>query len=121
MAFTYDPTTARGTVRLLIGDTDTVAERNQIFTDADIDAFLTLEGQSVYAAAAAACRAIAASVARSRVALKATGTSRSRWLEMADGLDEKAITNDPIELMDAADYRVSAFGEDETEYVGDIL
>lgn len=121
MAFTYDPTTTRGIVRLLIGDTDTVAERNQIFTDADIDAFLTLEGQSVYGAAAAACRAIAASVARSRVALKATGNVRSQWIAMAEGLDEKAITNDPIELMDAVEYHVSPFGEDESEYVGDTL
>jgi len=121
VAFTFDPTTARGKVRLLVGDTDTVAERNQIFTDADIDAFLELEGQSVYGAAAAACRAIAASAARSRVAMKATGNTRSVWLEMADGLDEKAITNDPIELMDAAEYRTSPFGEDESEYVGDIL
>ena len=34
MAFTYDPTTARGQVRLLVSDTDADAE---IFSDAEID------------------------------------------------------------------------------------
>lgn len=119
MAFTFDSTTSRGRVRLLIGDTDTVAERNQIFTDADIDAFLDMEDESVYGAAAAACRAIAASAARSRLAMKVTGNPVGRWMEMAKVFDEKAITGEPIELIDAAEYRIGPFGTDESEYVGD--
>lgn len=39
MAFTYDVTTDRGKVRLVITDTD---EDNAIFQDAEIDAFLTI-------------------------------------------------------------------------------
>ncbi len=44
MAFTYDLTTDRGKVRLLLRDTDTVTVANQFFTDAEIDAFLDLNG-----------------------------------------------------------------------------
>jgi hypothetical protein len=98
-----------------------VAERNQIFTDADVDAFLAMEGGSVYGAAAVACRAIAANAARSRIALRATGNPVGRWSELAKQYDVRAIESDPIELMDAAEYRISPFGEDMSEYVGDIL
>lgn len=53
---TYDPTTDRGQVRLLIVDTD-VAE-NATFTDAEIDTFLLLE-TGVFTAAALALETIA--------------------------------------------------------------
>jgi len=55
MAFTYDPTTGRGKVRLLIQDTDVTYE---FYPDAAIDAFLTMaedcEGNTVFHAAALA-------------------------------------------------------------------
>ena len=57
--FTYDPTTDAGLVRLLITDTDTVNPDNQIFEDAEITAFLTLEGSTVKKAAARALDVIA--------------------------------------------------------------
>ena len=47
----YDPNTDEGMVRLLLNDVD---EATQVFTDAEIDAFLTLEGGSVKRAAAQA-------------------------------------------------------------------
>lgn len=50
MANTYDLTKPRGQVRLLLND---VADP-WVFTDAEIDAFLALEGQSVKRAAAQA-------------------------------------------------------------------
>ena len=52
MAFTLDPTTARGQVRVIIGDT---AEGTAIFDDASIDAFLALaeDGEVKLAAASA--------------------------------------------------------------------
>lgn len=59
MAFTYDPTTDAGRVRLLIFDTDTVTAANQIFSDAEIDAFLDMEDTSVRRAAALALETIA--------------------------------------------------------------
>lgn len=55
----YDPATNNGKVRLLIGDTDSAA---YIFTDAEIDTFLTLAGSlGIYEAAAQAFETIARS------------------------------------------------------------
>ena len=55
MAFSYDLATDRGKVRLLIQDTD---ETYEFYTDAEIDAFLTiagdLEGDDVFNASAVA-------------------------------------------------------------------
>jgi hypothetical protein len=61
IAFTYDPTTDRGRVRLNIYDTDDVDADRQIFTDAEIDAFLAMNAGVVKMAAANALEAMAAS------------------------------------------------------------
>lgn len=61
MVFTYDPTTTEGVVRLLIGDTNTGDADAQIFSDAEITAFLSLEGGVVRLAAASALEAMARS------------------------------------------------------------
>lgn len=58
MPFTYDPTTDRGRVRLLISDVDTADTTRQFFDDAEIDAFLALN-TGVKRAAAAALSAMA--------------------------------------------------------------
>lgn len=57
MAFTYDVSTDRGKVRLLITD---VVEANALFQDAEIDAFLSMN-TTVRLSAAAALEVIAAS------------------------------------------------------------
>ena len=49
---TYDPTTAAGQVRLLISDVDTAIDA-ALFSDAEIDTFLTLESNVFYAASRA--------------------------------------------------------------------
>lgn len=51
MPFTYDLSTDAGKVRLLLNDVDSATA---VFTDAEIDAFLALEGGSVKRAAAQA-------------------------------------------------------------------
>lgn len=56
MAFTYDTSTSRGQVRLLIPDR---AVQSAIFDDTEIDAFLALEGSNVRRAAAMALETIA--------------------------------------------------------------
>lgn len=56
MAFTYDVTTERGKVRLLLSDTNS---SNVIFQDDEIDAFLGLEGDNIKRAAATGKEAIA--------------------------------------------------------------
>ena len=51
---TYDITTSVGKVRLMIGDTDTT---NEVFTDAEITYFLTLNSSNLNLAAADALEA----------------------------------------------------------------
>lgn len=58
--FTYDVTTNRGKVRLLITDRDAA---NEIFNDNEIDAFLSMMGSNVFRAAAIALFQIAATEA----------------------------------------------------------
>ena len=53
MAFTYDLSTNRGKVRLLIPDTNSEAYELE---DAEVDYFLTVRGNNVKAAAVDACR-----------------------------------------------------------------
>lgn len=59
MACTYDVTTNRGKVRLLIHDVDTVSCN---FTDTEIDAFLAMASDSILMAASYALESWAASV-----------------------------------------------------------
>jgi len=57
MAFTYDTTTNRGKVRLLCFDR---VEASATYTDAEIDAFLSLANSDALLAASLACRDLAA-------------------------------------------------------------
>ncbi|HUT58993.1 MAG TPA: hypothetical protein VNA25_14185 [Phycisphaerae bacterium] len=67
--YTYDLATEIGQVRLAIGDTDIDPTTGAIFSDEELQYFLTAEG-SVMAASAAALEATAASAARSAKMLK---------------------------------------------------
>ena len=126
MAFTYDPTTARGRVRLLVSDTNDTDSTKQVFTDAEVDAFLALEGQEVYMAAAAACRALAASTAKSALAYKALDLSIDKkdipghFRGLADDYANRA-RSEPTEYVDSADFEIDGFGRDTSEYVGDVI
>ena len=60
MGFTYDVTTDRGKVRMLITDVNAV---DYCFEDDEIDAYLTLNSSNVYKAAAFALITIAANEA----------------------------------------------------------
>lgn len=62
MAFTYDNTTDRGRVRLLISDVDVSDVTRQLFDDSEVDAFLALSS-GVKRAAALALDTIAADLA----------------------------------------------------------
>lgn len=57
MTVTYDLTTLVGQIRLMIGDTDIVPITDAVFTDEEITFFLTVNGNDLHLAAAAACRA----------------------------------------------------------------
>ena len=67
MACTYDITTNRGKVRLKVGDTSTTA---CVFSDAEIDYFLTQASNNVTLAAAALLKAWAAKYTASATAEK---------------------------------------------------
>lgn len=73
MSFTYDPSTDRGLVRLLIGDIRSDLPNSPIFQDAEIDAFLTAEGGSVKLGAALAAETIAFNEALVQKKLKLLG------------------------------------------------
>ena len=60
MACTYDVTTDRGKVRLIIGDTSTTA---CVFSDAEIDIFLSMNSSNINLASAEALGAWAAKYA----------------------------------------------------------
>ena len=127
MAFTYDPTTNRGKVRLFLGDTDTATSANQIFTDAEIDAFLSIESSEVYAAAAAGCESLAAAATHSAVVVRAgriLHLDRTKVPEhyraLADKYRGRAIGG-PAEEIDSMDYDIGPFGRDQSEYVGDVI
>ena len=127
MPFTYDSTTSRGRIRLLVGDTDTADSTKQIFTDAEIDAFLALESNEIYAAAAAACESLAANTARSAIMYRAEKMFSidrkeipKHFRELAQRYRERAMA-EPTEEFDSFDYAVDAHGGDLSEYVGDTV
>lgn len=95
MAFTYDPTTDRGKVRLLIQDTD---ETYGFYPDADIDAFLTMgedcEGDTVFHAAALALESWASNQLMilkvvTHMDLQVDGASVAREMRMRAGVLRK--------------------------------
>ena len=127
MSFTYDPTTDRGKVRLLLGDTDTATAANQIFSDAEIDAFLSIESGEVYAAAAAGCESLAAASTHSAIVIRAgrilhldLGKVPEHYRTLAETYRKRSVSG-PSEEIDSMDYRVDRFGVDSSEYVGDVV
>ena len=83
MAFTYNdsPTTDRDKVRLLIPDNQ---QASAVFSDAEIDAFLAIEGDSVLRATA--------------LALETIGSSEALTLKV---LTIQDVTTDGAKLLDA--------------------
>lgn len=123
--FTYEPSTDAGYVRLLIGDTHVDEPSKQIFTDAEIDQFLSREGNNVKLAAAAAAEAIAASTARSAIAWRAMGRDVDKtkipdaYQKAADRWRKQAQTENPAEEIDQMAFEYGDFGQDRSERVGD--
>ena len=130
MSYSYSLSTNRGKVRLLIKDTSNekfpVEGEDYIFSDAEIDAFLDMNGDAVWTAAADACRSLAADEVAGSLRLKLSGFEIDRskvhdyWMKLADNYEKKA-GNQAVEFIDSFDYRVSQSGEDETEYTGSLV
>ena len=130
--YTYNTTTKIGKVRLLIRDTTTevVKKKNEnyIFDDAEIsNVFLGMNDDNVWKAAADACRALAADEISGSLRLELSGMKVDKskiaqyWMDLADKFDAKSMEDDIAEFIDSYDHRVGYMGEDETEYVGDIV
>lgn len=110
-----------------MSDTDDADATKQIFTDAEIDAFLSIESNEVYAAAAAACESLAANTARSAILLrleKLLSIDRKdvpkHFRELAMMYRKRSVSA-PAEEIDSMDYDISPFGRDRSEYVGDTV
>ena len=43
------------------------------------------------------------------------------WLQMADKYDEKSSAGDVVEFVDSFHYEIDEFGDDDSEYVGDVV
>lgn len=120
MVFSYDSTTDAGIVRLLIGDTN---DDGHLFEDAEITAFLTLNGNRTRLAAAQALEAIAANqVMVLKVMtlhdLQLDGAAVARELRLqatslrgqdADGIGE----TDADDLFDIAEFGIDRFSRRE--------
>ena len=93
MAATYDPTATIGKIRLLIHDTDVDPASDATFTDAEIEAFYSMGGSSIFRAASLALRNIATNQALTEeMARSLTWTTDNRGaaakiLAMADRFD----------------------------------
>ena len=106
-----DYTTDLGQVRLLIADTD---EANPILTDEQVTAFLTIEGDSVRRAAAAALETIAVDQALVLKVLKTLDVSTD-GAKVADTLLKRAAQlraqADVADLDDDDDFAVAEFAD----------
>ena len=125
MAFTADPTTDRGKVRLLVYDT---TESGAAFTDADIDAFLELNSDSVLYAASDACRSLAARNAPSAYYLRLEGALSldkkdipKFFLNLATSFMQKASggPDGVTEFIDSYAIDITNLGVDKSEYIED--
>lgn len=114
MAFTFDVSTNRGKVRLLVPDTSSSA---YVFADAEIDAFLSIEASSVRRAAALALETLASNQALVLKVIKimdlqTDGAKLSdALLKRADRLREQADFDDMADgdLFDWAEMVVDPF------------
>ncbi len=98
---------------------------NQVFTDAEIDAFLALESNDVFAAAASAAESMAANASRSAIRYKAERILEidrkdvpKYFLALAKGFRERSIAGASEEI-DAVEYHIGTFGNDRSEFIGD--
>ena len=130
MAFTFSPTTERGKVRLLLFDTtDGTYGTDYNFSDADIDALLEQNSDSVWLAAADACRALAVKNATSAIKLAIPGAIEldkkevsKMLMSLATKYENRATSSVDtiVEFIDSFDIDVDILGEDSGEYVGDL-
>jgi len=129
LSYSYSLSTSRGKVRLLIRDTTDevvpIKGEHYVFSDAEVDAFLELNSEDVWAAAADGCNALAADEILGALRLKLSGFEIDRtkvpeyWNKLAEKYEKKAKEGAVVEFIDSFAYEISEFGEDDSEYMGD--
>jgi len=130
MSFSYDVSTDRGKVRLYVQDTTGGSSGTSVFSDADIDAFLEINNDSVWLASADGCRARAAAAIPSAFDLEIGNGAieidkrkiAAYWIGLAEKYEARASSSADqiVEFIDSFDLRIDGIGIDRSEYVGDI-
>ena len=118
MAHTYDPTTNRGTVRLLLDDTTT---GSWTYTDAEIDRFLSLASDNIPKALEYGWRQVAASF-KKLLTCRFFGevytdpsSARKAALEMARDYAQMAMADAGMQITQLQQ-RIDIYGRDKTDY-----
>ena len=108
MTFTFDPTTDLGRVRLLC--TDSIAA-NEIFSDADITAFMVLEAGNVRRSAALALETIASSEVLVQKRIRLLEISTDGPAESAELLKRAALLREQADDIEAGESGAIDFAE----------
>ena len=129
MTFSYDPSNDNGKVRLLIHDTTTgIYGTDYEFTDEDISGLLEQNSDSVFLAAASACRILAVKATSGAFILKLPGALEldrrdvaKIYENLAEKYEARASTGPDVltEYIDSFAYGVDLIGNDTSEYIGD--
>lgn len=100
MSFTYDPTTSAGRVRLLCNDNKF---ENQIFEDAEIASFLTLEDDNVKRSAALALETIASNEVLVQKVIRILDLSTNGAAEAVELLKRAALLREQADTEEYGD------------------
>ena len=129
MAFTFDPSTDRGAVRLYCWDNkDGTYLTDYNFTDADIDAFLVQNSDSIWLASADACRVLAVKAAAGAFSISIAGAIdldkkkvSQMYLDLAKEYERRATSGPDMvtEYVDSFAILTDVLGRDKTEYISD--
>lgn len=125
--YSSDPTSNKDKLRLLLFDTDV---SNAIWTDQELEVFLSMADSNFYSAAARAVRALALNKGKSAIMYRLAETIRVDkrempriLMQMARDFD-RAAENDPGSVVEFVDAFAIAFdpvtGADVSEYVTDL-
>jgi len=130
MAYTNDPSTSEGQLRVLVFDTTTSVTPIQgvdyQYSDAELTSILDLNSDDLWLAAADLCRSLAAKFSAAAIELglgkgdiKIDNTERAKgYLALAKGYSARSGA-DVVEFFDSAAYGITSTGIDTSEYVGD--
>ncbi len=123
MAFTFNPETNEGRLRSLLDDK---VEADAVFIDAELEAFLDMNSDDIWGAAADGSRALAAKYAKDaehiglgKKDIEIKKNKASHYLKLSSIYDRRS-SGDVIEFIDSMTIRTNVNGVDESEYVGDF-